>query len=73
VGAGDAFVAAFLTWWSDRALSRADVVDVEALVEATGAAIRVAVAACTVRGANLPDDFRWSSTGPPASIGLPSR
>jgi fructokinase len=70
VGAGDAFVAAFLTWWSDRALSRADAVDAAALVEGTAAAIRVAAAACTVRGANLPDGFRWSNTGPPASIGL---
>jgi fructokinase len=59
VGAGDAFVAGFLTWWSDRGLDRADAGDAQALTEATRAAIRVAGAACTVRSADLPEDFRW--------------
>jgi fructokinase len=60
VGAGDAFVAGFLTWWSTRGLGRDDTVNDEALVQATTAAVEVAAAACTVRGANLPDGFAWS-------------
>jgi fructokinase len=59
VGAGDAFVAGFLTWWSDRGLGRADTGDAQALTDAARAAIRVAAAASTVRGADLPEDFRW--------------
>jgi fructokinase len=68
IGAGDAFVAALLTWWSNRSLSREDVVNVEALAEATAAATAVAAAACTVRGANLPENFRWSGSEPEAQI-----
>jgi fructokinase len=68
IGAGDAFVAGFMTWWSNRSLSRADVVDARALAEATAAAIGVAAAACTVRGANLPESFRWSNDGLAAPI-----
>jgi fructokinase len=64
IGAGDAFVAALLTWWSNHKLNRDDVDNAYALVEATAAAIEVAAAACTVRGANLPDTFAWSLTGP---------
>jgi fructokinase len=63
IGAGDAFVAAFLTWWTKRSLNRADLRDVEALLGATNAAVRIAAAACTVRGANLPERFAWSSDG----------
>lgn len=58
VGAGDAFAAGFLTWWADRALKRGDTGDPRALVGAAEAAVRVAAAACTVRGAGLPEDFR---------------
>jgi sugar/nucleoside kinase (ribokinase family) len=54
VGAGDALVASFLTWWSDHSLTRADTADTEALVNATTVAVEVAALACTVRGANLP-------------------
>jgi fructokinase len=54
VGAGDAFAASFLTWWSDHSLTRADTADTKALVNATTAAVEVAALACTVRGANLP-------------------
>jgi fructokinase len=71
IGAGDAFVAGFLTWWSNNSMHRRDAVNAQALVDATTAAIRVAVAACTVRGANLPDAFDWSAAGPAAPIGLP--
>jgi fructokinase len=69
IGAGDAFVAAFLTWWSNRSLSRPDASNAQALAQATAAAVEVAVAACTVRGANLPDRFAWSSTGQAAPLG----
>lgn len=63
IGAGDAFVAGFLTWWTKQSLKREHVGDPDKLHAAASAAIRVAVAACTVQGANLPDDFDWSSTG----------
>jgi fructokinase len=60
VGAGDAFVAGFLTWWSGCGLGRRDLSDTEQLARATAAAVEVAAAACTLRGANLPADFHWS-------------
>ena len=74
IGAGDAFVAGFLTWWTAHALNQHDAAEPDALVRAATAAIGVAVAACTVRGANLPADFRWS-TGPGRSFdrGAPAR
>jgi fructokinase len=59
VGAGDAFVAGFLTRWVAGSPARAGVGDAVALADATAAAIRVAVAACTVRGASLPEEFEW--------------
>ena len=58
VGAGDAFVAACLVGWSEAGLSREDLGDLDALAEVAGAAVRVAAAACTVSGANLPVGFR---------------
>jgi fructokinase len=61
IGAGDAFVAGFLTWWTAHALNQHDAGDPDALVRAATAAVEVAAADCTVRGANLPDDFRWST------------
>jgi fructokinase len=68
IGAGDAFVAAFLTWWSNRKLNRQDVDNADALAEATAAAIEVAVAACTVKGANLPENFVWSTASGSVSL-----
>jgi fructokinase len=59
VGAGDAFVAGFLTWWVRGGHSRGDLADTQLLLEATRAAVRVAAAACTVAGAGLPEAFRW--------------
>jgi fructokinase len=70
IGAGDAFVAGFLTWWANRSLHREDVANVDALMAATLAAVRVASAACTVRGANLPEGFDWPSTSQPDPLGL---
>ena len=60
IGAGDAFVAAFLTWWTAHALNDHDAADPGALVSAATSAIAVAAADCTVQGADLPADFRWS-------------
>jgi fructokinase len=59
VGAGDAFVAGFLTWWVRGGHSRGDLADRRLLLEAARAAVRVAAAACTVAGAGLPAAFRW--------------
>jgi len=61
IGAGDAFVAGFLTWWTAHALNQHEAADPGALVRAATAAVEVAAADCTVPGANLPADFRWSS------------
>ena len=61
IGAGDAFVAGFLTWWTAHALNQHDAADPDALLSAATAAIEVAAANCTVRGANLPAGFRWST------------
>jgi fructokinase len=63
VGAGDALVAAFVTWWSDHALTRAASADADALVDATTAAVQVAALACTVRGADLPAQFEVARDG----------
>jgi fructokinase len=60
IGAGDAFVAGFLTWWTTHMLTDHDAANPDTLVAAAEAAIAVSAAACTVRGANLPPDFRWS-------------
>jgi fructokinase len=69
IGAGDAFVAAFLVWWRGHSLSRKDTADIDALEEATAAAVRVSVAACTVQGADLPSDLDWTIAGAPSAVG----
>lgn len=61
IGAGDAFVAGFLTWWTAHALLQHDAGNPDALESGTTAAIAVAAANTTVRGANLPADFLWST------------
>lgn len=61
IGAGDAFVAGFLTWWTAHALNHHEAADPVALVGAAAAAVEVAAADCAVQGANLPADFRWSA------------
>jgi fructokinase len=61
VGAGDAFVAGFLTWWSGNGLGRQELGDAGRLAQATAAAVEVAAAACTAQGASLPAGFRWSA------------
>ena len=57
IGAGDAFVAAFLAGWERAGLGRRELGDVDALAEVAGVAVGVAAAACTVAGANLPTGF----------------
>jgi fructokinase len=61
VGAGDAFVAGFVTWWVRGEHTRAQVGERRLLLDATRAAVRVAAAACTVAGAGLPEAFRWEN------------
>jgi fructokinase len=61
IGAGDAFVAGFLTWWTAHALTNHEAGAADALTRAAAAGVAVAAADCTVRGANLPVDFRWST------------
>jgi fructokinase len=58
VGAGDAFVAACLVGWGEAGLRRDDLGDLVTLAEVAESAVRVAAAACTVSGANLPAGFR---------------
>jgi fructokinase len=60
VGAGDAFAAAFLTWWIGRSCSREDLGDPQALRLATDAAVEVATLTCTGRGAHPPGLSDWS-------------
>jgi fructokinase len=69
IGAGDAFVAAFLAWWARRGMGRAQTGDLGALVAGAGAAVQVAVQACLVKGAGLPVDFRWGC-GEAATVDL---
>ena len=59
VGAGDAFVAGFLTWWAEHGGERGQVGDIERLEQAARAGVAVAAATCTTAGANLPDGFAW--------------
>jgi fructokinase len=69
IGAGDAFVAGFLTWWTTHALNQHDAGDLDLLVKAATAAVDVAAADCTVRGANLPAGFRWSTRPGGSAVG----
>jgi fructokinase len=55
VGAGDAFVAGFVTAWSSHR-GEQDGFDPDKLAHATAEGVRVASAACSVAGANLPGD-----------------
>ncbi len=69
VGAGDAFVAGFLSWWWDHDCDRSQAGDLDLLTEAARAAVTVAAAACSTAGAELPDDLAWP---PPAGAGPPT-
>jgi len=69
VGAGDAFVAGFLTWWCEQSCDRSQARDLDLLTEAVRVAVAVSAATCATAGAGLPDGFAWP---PPAAAGAPS-
>jgi fructokinase len=54
VGAGDAFGGAFLAWWIEHGLGRHELVDADALTEATTRAIDVATLTVQRAGADPP-------------------
>ena len=54
IGAGDAFMGAFLAEWRSRGLGRPDIDSREQLVETTRFACRVAAITCSRAGANPP-------------------
>ena len=69
IGAGDAFVAGFVMAWAGRGRGRAcGPLDLDELAPATAAAVHVATAACTVAGANLPDDLVWPDADLPLTL-----
>lgn len=55
VGAGDALVGGFLTWWTGHGLTRADVHDLDLLAEAVAAAVDISRLTCQRAGAQPPD------------------
>jgi fructokinase len=61
IGAGDAFVAGFLAWWRLQGLGRKEASRLDLLNLATKQAVKVACAECTMKGANLPEDFNWTA------------
>jgi fructokinase len=61
IGAGDAFVAGFLTWWASMPRAKADLSDPRLLLEATTAAVELAADACTRAGADPPQASEWWS------------
>jgi fructokinase len=54
IGAGDAFAGGALAWWHERGLGVEDLRDLDAVVEATGFACRVAARTCERAGASPP-------------------
>jgi fructokinase len=54
IGAGDAFVGGFCSWWTAAGRTRADLADIEVLERAVSAAVEVAGVVCTRRGADPP-------------------
>jgi fructokinase len=54
IGAGDAFGGGFLTWWSERGLTRDDLGTIDLAVEATSFACLVAARTCSRPGAEPP-------------------
>jgi fructokinase len=73
IGAGDAFVAAFLAWWAASGFVKDDLTDEEALLAATTAAVRVAATTCTRAGANPPDRPEWWPSRIPTMPSRPNR
>jgi fructokinase len=54
VGAGDAFGGAFLAWWLEQELGRAELSDLDRLEAAVAFAVRAAAINCTRAGAEPP-------------------
>jgi len=54
IGAGDAFMGAFLAWWRSRELTRADLGDTHRVADAAAFACRVAALTCSRAGADPP-------------------
>jgi fructokinase len=54
VGAGDALVGGFLTWWSESNLSRAELDDSDIVAAAVAAAVTVSRLTCQLAGAQPP-------------------
>lgn len=54
IGAGDSFGGAFVAWWREAGLGRADLVRHEAVLSAVGAAVQVAARNCSRAGAEPP-------------------
>ena len=54
IGAGDAFTAGFLTWWTARRWGVGDLADVDAVAPAVAAAHQVAAKVVSRRGATAP-------------------
>jgi fructokinase len=55
IGAGDAFSAGFLAWWRHHGMSRDQLSNLEAAVDATRFACLLASRACEQAGASPPD------------------
>jgi fructokinase len=54
IGAGDAFMGAFLAWWRSRGLGRAELADTPRVADAAAFACRVAAITCSRAGADPP-------------------
>jgi fructokinase len=54
IGAGDAFGGAFVAWWDQAGLGRADLRNLDLVMSAVSAAVEVAAINCTRRGADPP-------------------
>ena len=54
IGAGDAFGGAFVAWWDQAGLARADLADLDLVQRAVTAAVQVAAINCTRVGADPP-------------------
>jgi fructokinase len=54
IGAGDAFGGAFVAWWDQAGLRRADLRNLDLVMSAVSAAVEVAAINCTRRGADPP-------------------
>ena len=68
IGAGDSFGGAFIAWWHQAGLGRADLTDLAALRSATSAAVQVATITCTRSGAEPPTASEMGSRWAPSWV-----